>query len=181
MYLLPAETSIANILRDPTIGLNAALGTAVTDGLQVGAIPLPAPFDEGAIANEFEDPNVADGEFPAFEQALAIEQVDQFTVPAEIFLLTGERTITQFPLMLRYRSAKTDQADALVDWGYWQRIIGRVLRTAMREQYVALRRAAGVGIIGLGEMAMVRSYRTKAGNAVTGGAGILLELRDRIP
>jgi hypothetical protein len=181
MYLLPAEYCIAQVLRDPTIGLNAALATAIADGLQVGTLPLPEPFQDGAIANEYEDPNVADGEFPAFEQALAIEQVDQFNVPAEIFLITGERTIQQFPLMLRYRSGKSDQAAALQDWFYWQRIIGRVLRTMMREAHVSLRRAAGVGIIGLGELAMVRSYRTKAGTAVTGGAGILLELRDRIP
>lgn len=181
MYLLPAEFCIAQVLRHPILGLNAALATMVADGLQVGTIAPPPPFEEGSIAAEFEDPNVADTEFPPFEQALAIEQVEQTRVPAEIFLLAGERTIQQFPLMVRYKSSKSDQAEALRDWFNWQRILGRCLQSMMREQWVDLRRAAGVTILGLGEMVFVKSYRTQAGNRVTGGAGILLELRDRIP
>lgn len=181
MYLLPAEYSIASALRDATIGINAGLATAIPDGLQVGSFPLPQPFEDGAIAAEFEDPNVGDGEFPAFDQALAIEQVEQSRVPAEIFLLTGERTITQFPVMLRYKSSKSNQAEALQDWFYWQRIIGRTLRTMMRDQWISLRTHAGVRIISLGEMVMVKSFRTPANNRVTGGAGLLLELKDRLP
>ena len=181
MYLLPAEYCIAQVLRHATLGLNASLATAVAEGLQVGSIPLPPPFEAGAIAAEFEDANVADTEFPPFEQALAIEQVEQTRVPAEIFLIAGERTIQQFPLMLRYKSSKTDQAEALADWFMWQRIIGRCLQSMMRDQWVSLREAAGVRIIGFGEAVFVKSYRTQAGNRVTGGAGMLLEVRDRIP
>lgn len=181
MYLLPAEYCVAQVLRHPQLGLNAQLVAAATDGLVVGTVPTPPPFEAGAIVAEFEESNAGDGEFPPFEQALVIEQVEATRVPAELFLITGERTIQQFPLMLRYKSSKTDQAEAMADWFYWQRMLGRVLQAMMRETWVGLRTAANVRIIGLGEMVFVRSYRTQAGNRVTGGAATLLELRDRTP
>lgn len=183
-YHVAVETILADWFRDATYGINAQIAALSGAGLLVSGHQAPPTFDTGAIATEFEDGNVADGDFPASKDpALAISQTQQTQFPGEVFTTSGTRTGEQFPVLLRYfRDAQTNgQQLAARDWSYTARAILRSLRVLTQQPHLTSRQLAGVGIVSFDSYILLEPFQTRNSAHVTGGLGLLLTVRDLVP
>jgi hypothetical protein len=164
-----------------TYGVNAQIALASSYGWLNGADVAPPTFVTGAIADETSSDEVAWGDFPDGDPALAIGQVSEWQIQGELMTVTGNRDALQVPILWRYQHSDVATGGATRDWYYTARALIKTLRTLMSDVNVADQALGNVRVYAMENVRVLGPFQPREDKRIAGGLITTFDVRDLAP